>query len=656
VLTPAVFALLCLLPGLPLAGALARRRSVPTASGVLVAEALAFGLAWYLLLGTVLARNGQLGRAQLLVPTFVLALAVAVLARPVWPRIRVTRLGLFVAVAFVVGAALRTKPAYFIYQIGDFGEYVNRGNVLADGGPFIEWFTQGYSILLALSHVTLGEARTVDIQGFLGLVVMALVLAVTTRLGATVWARGVLAVVFAIGVVPVWFSNFPASETLYALLLVAFLHVVVTAVEAHHLPTAATGAVFAFLLLLTRGNGVLLMPMVLGVVLLVAPFVERATMRVLVVFGGTAMVGFYAAFVYNSRFSYPYFITDQMPRFFPERVWRRFDDLGGLRAASWKGVIFALGVAAVLAAAWQLNRLRPLLPAAVRAAVVPLVLLVAALWIGHNGSSGVREGLDHYDGAIHLLGVVAVVGAVVVFARRLDDHARVGLIFALLVGAAAAWLHSYRFHDPREAPYYLYWDRYLWSEFFPMVMVLASLGMGLLVAAARRWRPLGIGLLVVAAVGTVTMWNAGSLSREQRFMGHAYRDLAEVSRLTGDRPIVFSGVDFRSMTGPVSHPNSFRLFATPLTETFGRRVLNIAHLTSYRGDPRPTVEEARALLRQHGYSSGAFVQVLERGESPMPGLQVDGTVDVTIPMLNRPIWHQPTHWRNDFFRVVVGTL
>jgi hypothetical protein len=654
VLTPVVFALLCLVPGLPLAGALARRRSAPTPSGVLVAEALAFGLAWYLVLGTVLARNHELGRVQLLLPTLVLAVAVAVLARPVWPRIAVTRLGLFVTAAFVVGAALRTKPAYFLYQIGDFGEYVNRGNVLADGGPFIEWFTQGYSVLFALSHVTMGEARTVDVQGFLGLVVMALVLAVTMRLGASGWARGVLAVVFAIGVVPVWFSNFPASETLYALLLVAFLHVLVTAVEARHLPTAATAAVFAFLLLLTRGNGVLLMPMVLGVVVLVAPFVERATMRVLAVFGGAAMAGFYAAFVYNSRFSYPYFISDQMPRFFPERIWRRFDDLGGLRAASWKGVVFALGVAVVLAAAWQLNRLR--LPGAVRAAVVPVVLVVAALWIGHNGSSGLREGFDHYDGAIHLLGVIALVGAVVAFARRLDDHARVGLVFALLVAAAAAWLHSYRFHDPRDAPYYLYWDRYLWSELFPMVMVLASLGMGLLVAAARRWRPIGIGLLVVAAVGTVTMWNAGSLSREHRFMGHAYRDLAEISRLTGDRPIVFSGVAFRSMAEPVSHPNSFRLFAMPLTETFGRTVLNIGDLTSYRGDPRPTVEEARALLRQHGHSSGAFVQVLERGESPMPGLRVDGTVDVTIPMLNRPIWEQPTRWRFDFFRVVVGTL
>jgi hypothetical protein len=29
---------------------------------------------------------------------------------------------------------------------------------------------------------------------------------------------------------------------------------------------------------------------------------------------------------------------------------------------------------------------------------------------------------------------------------------------------------------------------------------------------------------------------------------------------------------------------------------------------------------------------------------------------VTIPMLNRPIWEQPTRWRFDFFRVVVGTL
>ena len=671
-LTPLALALLCLLPGLPLAVLLARSRRGKTAFGLVLTEGLLLGLVWYLLLGLVLAHRQQLGRVELLVPTLVLVAAVVavLLVGPArrWSGVvdnpHGTALSTALLVLLVVGAALRTKPAYFLYQIGDFGEYVNRGNVLADGGSFTQWFTNGFSVLMGLSSVTLGEAHEVDVMGFLGLAVMVTVLAIATRLGASAWARFAVAVAFTIGVVPVWYSNFPASETFYALLLCGMLLFLVAAVQDGHHASAAVGAVLAFCLMLTRGNAVLVIPLLLGFAVAAAPFLARSTMRVLLTFVGGASFGLFAGFVYNSRYNHPYFIRFQMPQFFPDSVWQRFADLGGLRAAAWKGAIFFAVVALVLWLAMAVNR-RLAGTALVRRAEVgllPLVLVVAVValfWPLDAG--GLREALETYEGAMQAMLVLGVIGAFVAFARSSSEAVRVGVLFAAVFAVTYALVHAFRFGAPRTAPYYLYWDRYLWSEFLPMMLLLAAFGVGLVEAQVRRLpkgrTAAGAAVVVLGAVGAWTMWSAGSLGREHRFMGDAYGQLAEVDELLTDDPIVFRGrTRGEALSQPVLHPNTFRLFAQPLGETFGRRFLNLRGVGAYADDPLPSVAEARELLADAGHDEGIWLQVLAPGEEMQPGVRPIGVVEVVIPMLDSPRWRRPDGWRFARWRVGVGEI
>ncbi len=67
---------------------------------------------------------------------------------------------------------LRTDPIYFIYQTADFGEYVNRANRIAAGGPFGEWFLDLFPATLSVPSLIFGSIHTVDAMPLLGLLVV----------------------------------------------------------------------------------------------------------------------------------------------------------------------------------------------------------------------------------------------------------------------------------------------------------------------------------------------------------------------------------------------------------------------------------------------------------------------------------------------------
>ena len=666
-LAPVVLTLLCLLPGLPLAVLLARSRSARTPFSHVVVDGIVLGLAWYLLLGIVLAHLRELGQAQVLVPTLVVsAAATAANLRPkrAWPGIvnnaRGSLLTLYVFIALVVAALTRGEPAYFLYQIGDFGEYVNRGNVLADGGTLGQWFTHGFGVMLALGNVALGEAHTVDVMPFLGIVVMGIAIALASRLGAGDWGKAAVATIFAIGVVPTWFSQFPASETLYAVLQLAMILFLVTALQTRHHATAAVGGALAFLLLLTRGNGLLLAPLLLGTLVVAALLVRRETFAPLVTFTVTGMAGLFAAFVYNSRHSRPYFVDFQLPQFFSDGIVDQLDDLGSVGGAVPKGVLLAAVVALIVWLARLVNGRFGGSDAARRAAIPAVVLVAVAATFWPLDAGGLRDALERYDVVVYLLGALGLGLAIRRFPTpSFSDADRVGVLLVVATGAAFALLHAHRFPAPRYAPYYLYWDRYLWSEFFPLLVVLAGLGVTVVELAWRRLgrdprtRAVGAAGLTVAGLAAVwTLWSAGDLSRQHRFMGDAYGDMARLADLTGERPIVYAGVERPLVPLPLYFPNTYRLFATPLLETFEKRVLNI-DLHPFAHDPRPNLDDVRRLMDESGVDRVALVEVVDPGDGATPGLRTLGTVDVEIPMLDRPVFSEPEGWKIVRIRLAV---
>jgi hypothetical protein len=289
--------------------------------------------------------------------------------------------------------------------------------------------------------------------------------------------------------------------------------------------------------------------------------------------------------------------------------------------------------------------------------------VLALVWPLDAG--GLLEGLGHYDGAVQALIVIGVVGAFIAFAGRLDDHVRIAIVFLALVAEAFALLHAYRFDAPRYAPYFLYWDRYLWSDFFPAAMILAALGIGVIESG---WRRLGVGRLgtgavvaVVAVGGVASLWSAGAVARQHRFMGDAYGTLEQVSALTAGMPVVYSGILPEDVPKAMHHPNTYRMFAQPLAETFGRKVYGIDQLSPTGADPRPTMAKLVEGMRTEGLTKVAFVEVVTPNRMPLASAALPsalsvrtlGTVSISVPMLDRPKWRQPTAWRIANFRLAV---
>jgi hypothetical protein len=614
VLATAVLGSLVLLPGIPLALVVGRGGDEERRwSGVLV-EALLLGLCWWLLLGLWFSHAGWFAPWQLLLPTLAVTAVAWALAIPM--RVRrpeLTWFGGAIATLSMLAVWLRSEPFYFLFQIGDFGEYVNRANAVADGGGFIGWFTQGFTVALAMTHLALGEASTVDLMPFLGVVLLAVTVELARRLGAPPIAQAVVAVIMAVGEVPVWFGRFPASETLYAVLQVGLVLLVVTAVQRGSTRLAMAGGVVCGLLLVTRGNGILLGPIVVLTVLLGALVVSRRTLDVLVRFTWAAMLSLGAAFVFNARFSHPYFIAEQLPKFVPDPLFRHLEGMGGLRFAAPRLLLLVAGTWGLTWLARRVHgRVSPERVALVLGAMAAVAVVVIVVVFD---ARGIADALGRYDVVVEVLAVVGLGAALWRFRGSLDDAQRIGVVLVVLVCGAFAVLYAERLPLPRYAPYHLYWDRYLFSELFPL-MVLATMWAVALLVKRVPAPVLGAG---VVALG-VWLHSQAGLTREDVFMDDAYGQLQAIAEAIPEEGFYFVGILPQDVPGVLCHPNTHRIVASPLATTFNRPLLN-GGLAPYAPDPQPGDVEV---------PDGATVVQVVAGDEP------DG-FPLVIPLLDRPL-------------------
>ncbi|MFM8971738.1 MAG: hypothetical protein ACKOOG_03675 [Actinomycetota bacterium] len=228
--------------------------------------------------------GGGFGRPGLLGLAVVwLGAWVVVLGRGGPPFVRIARpdavAGAVAAIA-AVAVVLRHLPAYFIFMTGDMGEYVNRANVLAAGGGLVDSFPHGFTVFLAMTAELLGRSRTVAGVPALG-VLLVLGVAAYARV-ARLRTVAVLTAALAVALHPVavWFSLFPVSESLYATLLVAVLVLLATARAERSVRYAVVAGIAAGLLLVVRGNGLLLAPIVVVLALASAAVDEPDRYRV----------------------------------------------------------------------------------------------------------------------------------------------------------------------------------------------------------------------------------------------------------------------------------------------------------------------------------------------------------------------------------------
>jgi hypothetical protein len=630
-----LFAVLCAVPGLPLAALLARGRARSLAS--LVAQGVLLGLVVVLTVALAVAHPVGLGAASVGAPVAALSLVawVALLAtgglRTI-PAPRATWPGAAMAVVLLVALGLRLHPVYFLAQTGDFGEYVNRGLIVADGGPFIEWFLQLFSIALAVSALVVGEAAMVDLVPFLGMLLVVGLVSLAHELGFSPVVRTALAAALALQVVPVWFSLLPTSEILYAVLLVTLLLFLLLGLQRGHHAEAAVAGVVVGLQTVTRGNALLLLPVLAAGVAVAMLLVPRPAARRMMTFLGVAAVATSAGFAYNVWHSAPYFVDHNLRSYLPGDV---VDAIVGVETPASLALGLAVvlaATAAVLAGAEGLNRrLGP--PRAgravrvLRAGLLPLALLGTTVAVVVLGPSGIAAGLGTYG---LTLGLVAGAGVVVAL-RELGDApvpTRALLAPVVLVGAAFAVLFAYRIPEMRESFTYLYWDRYLFSEVFPLLAILALWGLALVEAAARAAsrrlegrRVAGAGVAATAALvvlaGAAELVSSTSLLRQETYFAGFYEHLAELDELTTDEdgerePLVYVGMQTDLPEGWF-HLNTHRVFALPMIETFDRQMVNGRQPAfQWRDHPVDTARIAE-LLQENDLDRALAVEVVPAG-------------------------------------------
>ncbi|WP_454049414.1 hypothetical protein [Cellulomonas sp. Marseille-Q8402] len=626
------------------------------------------------------------GTAGVVVPTLGwLAAAVVVArrgraglpARPRRPAVGSAVRGTLWCVVLAGAALLRLREVEFIPWVGDMGGYVNWANELVRTGTLDASWPPLYSSYLAISTALFGTAHTTAGMTAVGLVLVLALARLAHQLGVNSWVVLAVGVVVAVHTHAVWYGTFPASESLAAPFLVVWLVTVHRALSgpgrAAHV---VAGGVVVLALCLLRANGpLLLVPVlvVLAAVLAVRPWRQyaRTWAWVTAAFVSAAGTGYWYGITVISG----YYVETQFPLFLSPEVMGRLRGLGvfdptlanaGVLAALTTvgcGVVVALGT-------WVTGRdaRRPTRGGHVgetvvlAAAAVSLVALLVVL-AGQDGDvwriAG-RVGLWLF--AAGALGVVA--------ARWFPDRAARPLAL-LAVTTILLYLvfQDGRLGPVREHAFYLYWDRYLFSEVLPCLVLLGAIalhqGLTVLDAGLRTARVADRGRAVVAApvaaaaaLGVVA-WAAPEVRRANHdtFMRGAYdlaAELADVA-LDEDAPVLWSSAGGVGVAD-YFFPNSWMALAKPLVFTWDVDVANLKRPQDFSPDQQ--VSEAQMRLAATCADSDS-VTVLEvtLGAPALDERLADSDLELAHLRTVRGGWRilsqfeEPTDWRTIEFNV-----
>jgi hypothetical protein len=625
------------IPGVPLALLALRRTSAGLA--VVLVTAAGLGLGVWMAVGLPAVHQGWFRPPPLVAAATLVGIVAWIPARHQVGRLRPGRpgwLAAVLAVLAVVAVALRDAPVYFAYQVADFGEYVNRGNVIADGGPFGGWFVNGFPLVLGEANLLLGESRSTHVMPFLGLLVGATVLAALHLAGIGRVVVAVAAVPFAAHVHAVWFSQFPASETLYAALLGTSMLLAVAALAGRDHVAAGLGGAFGFLLVASRGNGLVYLPVAAVGLALVSLLTDEERAPVLRTHLLVLAAGLWAGSVYDARHNARYFLDAQAVPRLPGPVADLFGRVDELPIAALLTVVVVAGLAAAVgvgvlvgrAGARGRRRLRLGTLAVVAAAVVAAHLVVFPP----------ASFLPRYEA----LGAPVWVAAGLALAVWLADAPRDGVTrflvgWPFLVGVLMATFQVTRMRKSMtvDSQWFLYWDRYFFSEAFPMLLLAGAAAGGVAVAHAatgpRGRRVLGVAGLALVAAFVVDLVPPVRRAGEQAMFAGTYEELSAIDELMPEPlPVVYDGL--------VEQPdgwfwgNSSRVLADPLSETFGRHILNAS--PPLGPDARPATSEVRRLLAGAGAGHGYLLQVRPSREwgSLHPRLEPEVLGEVVVPI------------------------
>ena len=651
---------------------LPRARSGPIG---FVFESIAIGIVVQEVVGLVALRTGHYSRPAVLVLTLLVIVASVALfirrgsirkgrgtarvrgAAPAANHQALAAVGVMV-VLVGIALALRQGPSYFIFETGDMGEYVNAANILARTGNLSASFPHGFTVFLGGTNLLFGQAHTVAAVPALGIGLVLGAFAYSRAIGLhVVAALGIAALVVA-HPVTVWFSLFPVSEALYAVLLIAALYFVVQARANLSFAHAVLGGLVVGLMLIVRGNAMLLAPIVVLVLFASAAIDDERTVRVQRAFTVVALLALSAAYAYDLHYPRTYFVQTQLRGMVPHNVFKIANRAKLFNVSIPLVLAVAAGLAAVLGASVLITRFvrprvvdRPETFWRVAYGVLVGGTFVALIFMHHGG---LVDATLRWGPVLVLLTLAGLAGVLVRPGKYLDG-ANGWLL--LLVTCSYTLLFAARVKISMPHAYYLYYDRYLFSEVLPAALVFAAIGLHLLVEGFERARTYEgeartrtaarvaiVALCVIAVVAFVP--NLKETHRITRYplFGDAYQALDRLDTLTrtqGNGAIVYSAP-------PTPPPgwffqNTYRAFALPLGLTFGRSVVGMPS-NPFAKDVQFDPASARARLAASGFDKGYLVALRPPGAAPAAsstGTKYLGTVDYVSPLLKRTVKRKP---------------
>jgi hypothetical protein len=564
-----------------------------------------------------------------------------------------------IAVLFVLVAVwIRRTPSYFMFQTGDMGGYVNSANILIRAARF-GTEPQGFTLFLRETNLVFGRANTVAGVPALGAVVLLGVVAFARMFRLHLVALVGIAFLVVVHPVMVWFSLFPVAESLYAALLLGLLYFVVRARSQTSPEYAAIGGIVAGSLLLVRGEALLLAPIIVVVLFASAAVDDDATVAVQRRLTVVSLVTLVAAYGYDVHYVHAYFVT-QLHHLLPGPLYRLAADAHLIQASLFLVVAGALAIALVLGVTRFVARYgRPRVVARPevfwRCAYAAVGVITAGALVSLR-VSGLANTLARWG---PVLGVACVIG-VVATARQPGKYldAACGLLFLCVIGTYVV-LFARRVPEPKVQTYYLYFDRYLYSEVLPAALVLGAVGLHVVADAAGRLvrssrpqiaiagRAAIVGVVAVVVVGLLPQIGDTRRATRYQLFGHSYAALASLDRITrthGIGPVIYSG----STTRPAGwfYPNTYRAFALPLEQSFDREVFGFPPLGLGRdGVYSPT--EARSILQHHNLKSGYLVVLDTPGRAHFGNdrhVHFVGVVRYTCPTLGETKHGPATRW------------
>lgn len=578
----------------------------------LVVDALVAGLVMVTLTVSLYAWFG--------VPALVLAgvlwlavIVTAVVTRAGFPGVRrPARSDRWLIVAWVIlvvgTIALRLRSVNFLPWVGDMGAYVNWANEFVRTGTLLATWPPYFSSYLAISSRLFGAALTTAGIPLAGLVLVLVVARISAAIGAGRWATFIAAAAAAVSVHAIWFSSFPASESLAAPLFLAWIGCVagiLLTTGRQRIAWVASAAVLMLSLGLLRAEAPLVLaPLLLLAVLsiVVAPWRSHAWAAWLAF--AASLAGALGSYWYGIQRIAHYYVHSQVHGMLPASVYRAIDRAGLFQPTAVTAVILVLVSAVICAVGLLLARRWSRRTGPARAPRVLGLVLGSALFLGLLANVIVNGEVWHI---VLRSGLWLTVVAIALFALIGWSRLPAGIVaYVLFLGTVAAFsiaLQSYRLKVQRGHSFFMYWDRYLVSEYIPVMFVLFGLALtvfwarwgGQWVAGMRasarpvlRAAPPVIAVVLALAVVVPTLPQL-VLVEKDTFMAGAYEldhDLAALIPAKSDA-VVWSAT--KGFTPPevvpgFVFPNTWMGFAKPMARTFGYNVVNISNRSDTRAD------------------------------------------------------------------------